>query len=99
MIEIIKRPIITEKAMNMGHHRQYAFEVDRDSTKIQIKQAIEELYEVKVDNVRTLNVKGKNKTRFTRKGLQRGFTKLRKKAYVTLKEGFSIEIVSGAQEE
>jgi large subunit ribosomal protein L23 len=99
MFEIIRKPIITEKAMSLGHTRQYAFEVSPDSTKIDIKKAIEELYEVKVDSVRTLRVKGKNKSRFTKKGLMKGRTKLRKKAYITLREGYSIEIVSGAQEE
>ena len=85
--------------MNLGHHRQYVFEVDPGSTKIEVKKAVEELYEVKVDSVRTLNVKGKNKSRFTKKGLMKGKTKLRKKAYVTLQQGYSIEIVSGANEE
>lgn len=99
MYEIIRKPIITEKAMSMSDSRQYAFEVDPQANKIEIKRAVEGLYEVKVDNVRTLRVKGKNKSRFTRKGLMKGKTRLRKKAYVTLKEGFSIEIVSGAQEE
>jgi large subunit ribosomal protein L23 len=99
MFEIIRKPIITEKAMGLGHHRQYAFEVTPTSTKIEIKKAIEELYEVKVDSVRTLRVKGKNKSRMTKKGMMKGKTSLRKKAYVTLKQGFSIEIVSGAQEE
>ncbi len=97
MIEIIRRPIITEKAMNLGHFRQDVFEVDPNSTKIDVKKAIEELYEVKVESVRTLRVKGKNKSRFTKKGLMRGRTILRKKAYVTLQKGFSIEIVSGAK--
>jgi large subunit ribosomal protein L23 len=99
MYEIIRKPIITEKAMSMSESRQYAFEVDPKANKIQIKKAVEELYEVKVDNVRTLRLKGKNKSRYTKQGLMRGKTPLRKKAYVTLKEGFSIEIVSGAQEE
>ena len=99
MYEIIRKPIITEKAMNLGHLRQYAFEVSPQSSKIEIKRAIEELYEVKVQSVRTLRVKGKNKSRFTKKGLMKGRTILRKKAYITLHKGFSIEIVSGAQEE
>ncbi len=99
MFDIIRRPIISEKAMGMGHNRQYVFEVAPNSNKIDIKKAVEELYEVEVQSVRTLNMKGKNKSRFTKKGLMKGHTALRKKAYVTLKEGFVIEIVSGAQEE
>jgi LSU ribosomal protein L23P len=99
MFDIIRKPIISEKAMGMQHLRQYVFEVAPNSNKIQIKKAIEELYDVEVQSVRTLNVRGKNKSRFTRKGLMKGRTARRKKAYVTLKEGFTIEIVSGAQEE
>ena len=51
--DIIKKPLITEKAMKMGDSRQYAFEVNINANKIEIKQAVEELYEVKVANVRT----------------------------------------------
>lgn len=97
MIEIIKKPVITEKAMKLGDLRQYVFEVDPKANKIQIKQAVEKMFEVKVDSVRTVLVKGKVKKRFTRRGLMVGRTPLRKKAYVTLKEGFSIELVSGAE--
>lgn len=99
MFDIIKRPIISEKAMSLGQKRQYVFEVAPKANKIEIKRAIEALYEVQVESVRTLNVKGKNKVRYTKRGLMRGKTPLRKKAYITLKEGFEIEIVSGAQEE
>lgn len=99
MIGIIRKPIISEKAMEMGASRQYAFEVVPTANKIEIKKAVEELYEVKVDSVRTMRVKGKNKLRYTRKGMQRGKTPMRKKAYVTLQEGYTIEIVSGGQEE
>lgn len=97
MIEIIKKPVITEKAMKLGDLRQYVFEVDPKANKIQIKQAVEKMFEVKVDSVRTVLVKGKVRKRFTRRGLMVGRTPLRKKAYVTLKEGFSIELVSGAE--
>ncbi len=97
MIEIIKKPVITEKAMKLGDLRQYVFEVEPKANKIQIKQAVEKMFEVKVDSVRTVLVKGKVRKRFTRRGLMAGRTPLRKKAYVTLKEGFSIELVSGAE--
>ncbi len=94
MIEIIKRPIVTEKAMKLGEQRQYVFEVDAKANKIQIKQAIEKLFEVEVISIRTVRVKGKVRRRFTRRGVMEGRTPLRKKAYVTLKEGQSIELVS-----
>ncbi|MDX9789481.1 MAG: 50S ribosomal protein L23 [Candidatus Kapaibacterium sp.] len=95
MIQLIKKPIITEKAMNLAHLRQYVFEVHPDANKIQIKQAVEEMFDVNVTSIRTVRVKGKNKIRMTRRGLMRGKTALKKKAYVTLKEGQAIEIVSG----
>lgn len=97
--DIIKKPLITEKAMKMGDSRQYAFEVNINANKIEIKQAVEELYEVKVANVRTLREKSKTRSRFTKRGRIAGKTPMRKKAYVTLKEGYSIEIVSGAEEQ
>ncbi len=97
MIEIIKKPIITEKAMKLGEQRQYVFEVDVEANKIQIKQAVEKMFDVKVESVRTVRLKGKVKRRFTRRGFNYGKTPQRKKAYVTLQEGYSIELVSGAE--
>ncbi len=99
MIQIIKKPIITEKAMNLASQRQYVFEVHPEANKIQIKQEIEKMFEVNVTSVRTVRVKGKNKIRMTRRGLMRGRTPLKKKAYVTLKEGQTIELVSGVGSE
>jgi large subunit ribosomal protein L23 len=99
MTGIIKRPIISEKATKLGHLRQYVFEVTPESNKIEIKKNIEQMFEVKVDSVRTVRVKGKVKSRITRRGLMRGKTPLRKKAYVTLKTGYTIDIVSGATSE
>jgi large subunit ribosomal protein L23 len=96
MNQIIKKPLITEKAMMLAESRQYVFDVNHAANKIQIKQAVEELFEVEVQSIRTANIKGKNKTRFTRNGLMRGRTPNKKKAYVTLKEGYEIELVSGA---
>lgn len=95
MIQLIKKPVITEKAMKLAHQRQYVFEVHPDANKIQIKQAIQEMFDVDITSVRTVRVKGKNKVRMTRRGLMRGKTALKKKAYITLKEGQQIEIVSG----
>ncbi len=99
MISIIKRPIITEKAMKLSAQRQYVFQVDPNSNKIEIKKAVEEMFEVNVLSVRTVRIKGKRKVRMTRRGLMRGTTPSIKKAYVTLKEGQSIELVSGPIEE
>ncbi len=99
MIDVIKKPLVTEKAMKIGENHQYAFIVNRDANKIEIKKAIEELFEVNVTSVRTLNVKGKIKSRFTRRGVQRGRTAGRKKAFVTLLEGQTIDLVSGETSE
>ncbi len=96
MIQLIRRPVITEKAMKVQSGGQYVFEVDPNANKIEIKKAIEEMFEVDVASVRTVRIKGKNKTRFTRRGIMRGSTPLKKKAYITLKAGQTIELVSGA---
>ena len=95
MIELIRKPLVTEKAMKLGEKSQYVFIVDHTSNKIEIKKAVEELFEVNVLSVRTLNLKGKVKSRFTRKGIMRGKTASKKKAFVTLKEGQTIDLVSG----
>lgn len=85
--------------MKLTTAHQYVFEVEPDSNKIEIKKAIEELFEVNVVSVRTARIKGKKKIRMTRRGIMRGSTPNIKKAYVTLKEGQSIELVSGLAEE
>lgn len=99
MIEIIKRPLLTEKAMKSNEQGIYAFEVTPNANKIEIKKAIEALFEVQVDSVRTLRIKGKVKVRNTRKGVMRGRRPMMKKAYITLKKGQTIDIVSGAANE
>ncbi len=99
MIEIIKRPLLTEKAMKHNDQGIYVFEVVPTANKIEIKKAIEHLFEVSVESVRTVRTKGKEKSRMTRKGLMRGRKPLRKKAYITLKKGQTIDIVSGAASE
>lgn len=94
MNQIIKKPVITEKAMNLQSQRQYVFEVHPDANKIQIRNAIQEMFDVDITSIRTVRIKGKNKVRMTRKGMMRGKTALKKKAYITVKEGQEIEIVS-----
>ena len=95
MIDIIKHPIVTEKAMKMQSSNQYCFEVDINSNKIEIKKAIEKMFEVNVLSIRTTRVKPKKKSRITKTGIQRGKTKERKKAYITIKEGQTIDVVTG----
>ncbi len=91
--KIIRRPLITEKSTRQkdeGH--QYVFEVDRNANKIEIQSAVELLFKVKVNNVRTLNVLGKVK----RLGRKFGKRPDWKKAVVTLREGDRIEFFEGA---
>ena len=78
--EIILRPMITEKAMLAEDSKKYTFEVDVRANKTHIKQAIEEIFGVKVKNVNVMNVRGKLK----RMGKYSGYTKKRRKAVVTL---------------
>jgi large subunit ribosomal protein L23 len=99
MITLIRKPILTEKAMRGTDERKYQFYVDPNANKIEIKKAVEQMFDVKVEKINTTNVKGKVKRRFTKRGLMAGKAALRKKAYVTLKEGHEIDIVSGTSEE
>ena len=81
--DIIRRPIITERSMAGAADKKYAFEVDRRAGKIEIRQAVEEIFGVKVAAVNTVTMPGKRK----RVGAGRpGMTKKWKKAYVTLTE-------------
>ena len=80
--DIILRPIITENSMDGIADRKYTFEVAKDANKIEIAAAVEELFEVKVAKVNTINVDGK----LRRYGRFEGFTASRKKAIVTLTE-------------
>lgn len=95
MTDIIKKPIVTEKAMKLQESNQYCFEVDINSNKIEIKKAIEKMFEVDVLSIRTTRIKPKTRSRFTKTGVQRGKTKERKKAYITVKEGQTIDVVTG----
>ena len=91
MSAILYRPIVTEKMTELESRRQYAFEVDRDSNKIEIQKEIENKFNVTVTNIRTINYKGKQKTQLTRRGRFSGKTPQWKKAIVTLKEGDKLE--------
>ena len=89
--DIIRRPIITEKATMASEHGIIAFEVAIKSTKKQIKHAIENLFNVKVEAINTLIVKGKVKRFRGKIGKRRDL----KKAYVTLAEGNTIDVSTG----
>ena len=94
MLQIIKRPVITEKAMKLASARQYVFAVDPKANKIEIKKAVESLYGVKVENVNTMIYRGKVKSRYTKAGFITGKTSAFKKAIVTLAAGETIDFYS-----
>jgi large subunit ribosomal protein L23 len=91
LYDVVRRPIITEKATMASENGAVVFEVAIDANKPQIKEAVESLFNVKVKSVNTLITKGKTK-RF--KG-QLGKRKDVKKAYVTLVEGNTIDVTTG----
>ena len=98
--QIIVRPLLSEKANKLSSmSRQYIFEVSSKSNKLQIKNAIEKKFEVKVEKVRTINYKGKMKNTSVRSNGKvlrtSGFRTNWKKAIVTLLEGQKIDIVGG----
>ncbi len=94
-MNIILKPVITEKMTDLGEKlNRYGFIVHKKANKIQIKQAIEELYGVDVISVNTMNYSGKAKSRFTRSGVISGRTNSYKKAIITLADGETIDFYS-----
>jgi ribosomal protein L23 len=92
-MSIIIKPIISEKATYLTDLRgQYSFLVDTKANKIQIKNAVEEAYGVKVANVRTMIYAPKVSMKYTKKGLQVGKTNKLKKAVVELQAGEVIDV-------
>lgn len=87
--DVIKAPIITEKSANISADgKKVVFKVAKDANKIQIRQAVESIFNVKVTNVNTVNVRAKKK----RVGRYEGTTKAYKKAVVTLAEGSKLDL-------
>ena len=91
-MDIILKPIITEKATNDSEIRnRYTFVVNKGVNKIQIKNAVEEKYNVTVEKVRTQIYGPERSTKYTKKGIQKAKTKIIKKATVQISEGDSID--------
>ena len=86
---LIKSPLVTEKSTRDSVYRKYAFWVEKTSNKIDIKRAIEKIYNVKVKKVSSAVIKGKTKRV---KWNQPGKTTSWKKAIITLKEGYEIKL-------
>ena len=83
--EIILEPIMTEKSYAGIPNKIYTFKVAKSANKVEIKKAVEELFEVQVDRVNTVNCKGKTRTRNTKSGQVVGRTSDYKKAVVFIK--------------
>ncbi|MDD2509594.1 MAG: 50S ribosomal protein L23 [Syntrophomonas sp.] len=89
--DIIIKPVVTEKSMNMLADNKYTFIVDKRANKTEIKNAIENIFEVRVESINTINVKGKPK----RMGRFEGKKPDRKKAVISLKPGQKIRLFEG----
>ena len=93
LLTVIRGPHLSEKAHMASESNQIVFKVRTDANKAEIKQAVELLFEVEVEDVKVVNVKGKNK----RFGMTRGRRSDWKKAYVRLAEGSSVEELLGVE--
>jgi large subunit ribosomal protein L23 len=91
--QVIIRPVVSEKSFVQAEIGKYTFRVHSDAHKTQIRQAIEQLFDVKVRDVRTVSVKSKPK----RRGLNAGRTRTWKKAIVQLQPGDTIPIFQGLE--
>ena len=91
LLEVLRRPVITEKSTALQEEGKYAFEVSSRSNKILIKAAVEKAFNVKVTAVNVMNVRGKTKLIGRRRVRMSSW----KKAIVTLKEGEKIELFEG----
>jgi len=89
--DILRKPVVTEKSTSLLQDNKYTFVVDPRANKVEIKQAVESIFKVKVEKVNTMRVKGK----FKRVRNILGKTPDSKKAIVTLKQGDKIEIFEG----
>ena len=90
---VLIKPVVSEKSYEQITRNQYTFQVHKDAHKTQIRQAVEQLFEVKVERVNIVKVQAKPKRRGVIRGTKPGW----KKAIVQLKKGDSIEIFEGAQ--
>ena len=91
MFDIVRSPVITEKATNVSEHNQVIFRVPLTATKREVKAAVEGLFKVKVTAVNTIRVRGKRKRFRGRVGRRSDY----KKAVVTLGEGQRVDVTTG----
>lgn len=93
-MSVLKKPLVTEKVSALNEKGKYGFIVDAGANKVEIKKAVEKQYGVNVEQVNTMNVMGKLKTRYTKAGVLSGRKPNYKKAIVTLAEGEVIDFYS-----
>ena len=93
---ILVRPIITEKSDKQMAKAVYTFVVDRKANKLEVAKAVEAMFNVSVDSVRTAVIPGKAKSRSTRSGMVKGMKPAYKKAFVLLQDGETIDIFGDA---
>jgi large subunit ribosomal protein L23 len=94
--EVLLKPVLTEKMLNLSEKLgKYGFEVHREASKLEIKRAVEKKFNVTVEGVHVVNIKGKTKRMSTRRGMTKGRRSDRKKAVVTLKNGQKIDFFAG----
>jgi large subunit ribosomal protein L23 len=91
--EVLIRPVVSEKSYGQIANNQYTFQVHKDAHKTQVRQAVEQLFDVRVERVNIVKVQPKPKRRGLFKGTRPGW----KKAVVQVREGETIEIFEGAQ--
>lgn len=90
--EILLTPVLTEKMLKLSEKLgKYGFEVHREANKLEIKRAVEKKFNVTVESVQVVNIKGKTKRMSTRRGMTTGRRSDRKKAVVTLLKGQKID--------
>jgi large subunit ribosomal protein L23 len=94
-MEVLIKPLVTEKVSDLNEKGQYGFIVDRRANKIEIKEAVEKIYGVNVEKVNTMRYDGKEKTRYTKTKIISGRTSSYKKAIVTVADGEVIDFYSG----
>lgn len=98
MKQVLVKPLFTEKAISLSRKKNakgaftYAFRVHRDATKPEIKAAVEEMYGVQVEEVRTALLPARLRYRYTRKGIQESRLPSYKKAYVRLRPGYELNL-------
>lgn len=94
-MSVLIRPVVTEKVSAMNEKGKYGFIVDDKANKIEIKNAVEKMYGVNVEAVRTMRYQGKSKTKYTKSKVVSGRTNKYKKAIITVADGEVIDFYSG----